>query len=226
MNNKKIGIIVGIIFIVIGFLAWLFVESSKPLPGEKFTDLGREHVPAGTKVDYNSNPPTSGKHYADWIRSGVYESPKEDGYLVHSLEHGYVILSYNCERKMTFKRHPELDSGSILNRFRIKSGMTVQEVYAHGLEEEASQSMQESSPSAVLSEAFRSDDCHKLVDQLIAIYEKKGKIRLIVIPRPNLDTRIALTAWTYIDKFDQFDASRIEKFIDAHLNQGPEKTME
>jgi len=192
---------------VVGFLIWLFVESSKPLPGTRIADLGREHVPAGTKVDYNSNPPTSGKHYADWIRSGVYETPKEDGYLIHSLEHGYVIMSYNCDKKVT--------------GYRLQGT-----VFAHGIEEEVNQSTTDASPSSALSDNFRSEDCHKIVDQLIAIYEKKGKTRLIVLPRPNLDSRIALTAWTYIDKFDQFDASRIEKFIDAHLNQGPEKTME
>ncbi|MBI3103672.1 DUF3105 domain-containing protein [Candidatus Daviesbacteria bacterium] len=192
------------------FLAWLFVESSKPLPGTKIADLGTEHVPVGTKVEYNSDPPTSGKHYGEWIRSGVYETPKEDGYLVHSLEHGYVIMSYNCEKRVVSRQ-----------------SSVVSIVYAHGTEEEeATSSAGEATESGMLSEAFRSDECHKLVDQLISIYEKKGKTRIIVLPRPNLDTRIALTAWDYIDKFNDFDEQRITSFIDAHLNQGPEKTME
>lgn len=193
--------------VLVGFLVWLFVASSKPLPGQKQADLGRGHVDIGTKVDYNSNPPTSGKHYGEWIRSGVYSEPKDDRNLIHSLEHGYVIMSYNCEKKTSNLR------------------WQMSNVYAHGIEE-ASPSGQESTSSAILSGAFRSDDCHKLVDQLISIYEKKGKKRLIVVPRPNMDVRIALTAWTYIDKFNNFDATRIENFIDAHLNQGPEKTME
>ncbi|MBI2018118.1 DUF3105 domain-containing protein [Candidatus Daviesbacteria bacterium] len=206
MDNKYILITVAILAFG-GFLVWLFIASSKPLPGIKVADLGRKHVPASEKVDYNSNPPTSGSHYADWVRSGIYEAPKEDGNLIHSLEHGYVIMSYNCEKQGT--------------GYRLQGT-----VYAHGIEEEATSSASESSPSATLSAAFRSADCHKLVDQLISVYEKKGKKKLIVIPRPNMDVRIALTAWTYIDKFDQFDASRIEKFIDTHLNQGPEKTVE
>ncbi len=221
---KKIIIIITLIVISIAFLVWLFIESSKPPPGTKIADLGRGHVQMGTVVDYNSNPPTSGKHYGDWIRAGIYDEAKDDRNLVHSLEHGYVIMSYNCEKKVT--------QSVILNlfqdpyRFRIKSGMTVKEAYAHGIEEEASQSAQESSPSAALPKVFKSEDCHKLVDQLISIYEKKGKTRLIIIPRPNLDARIAITAWNYLDKFDQFDSLRIEKFIDAHLNMGPERTME
>lgn len=203
-----IWVIGGVILAVI-LLSWLFISSSKPLPGTKIADLGREHVPVGTNVDYNSNPPTSGKHYADWIRSGVYETPGEDGNLIHSLEHGYVIMSYNCDKKVT--------------SYKLQVTRTA---YAHGLEEEEATSAAEATSSAELSGNFRSDDCHKLVDQLIAILEKKGKTRLIVTPRPNLDSRIALTAWNYIDKFDQFDQTRIEKFIDAHLNQGPEKTKE
>ncbi|MBI2039542.1 DUF3105 domain-containing protein [Candidatus Microgenomates bacterium] len=207
MNSK--WIIMGVvILLLVAFLIWLFVASSKPLPGQKIDDLGRKHVPVGTKVDYNSNPPTSGDHYADWVRSGVYDIPRDDGYLIHSLEHGYVIMSYNCARKETS------------NKRQVTSI-----VYAHGTEEEAS-SGAEATSSSELSAAFKSEDCHKLVDQLISIYEKKGKTRLIVTPRPELDARIALTAWNYIDKFDAFDGDRIEKFIDTHLNQGPEKTME
>ena len=33
-----------------------------------------------------------------------------------------------------------------------------------------------------------------------------------------MKTRIALTAWTYLDKFDEFDAERITDFIEAHIN--------
>lgn len=201
--SSKVIIIIIVIIFIIAFLAWLFIESSKPLPGTKIADLGRGHVPIGEKVDYNSNPPTSGKHFGEWIRAGVYSEPKDDRNLVHSLEHGYVIMSYNCGRKLTL----------------------IPEVFAHGLDESVFEAT-ESATASALPNTFNSEDCHKLVDQLTEIYEKKGKARLIVIPRPNLDSRIALAAWNYLDKFDTFDEARIEKFIDAHLNMGPEKTME
>ncbi len=207
--TKKISIILVIVALFGAFLAWLFIASSKPLPGTKIDDLGRGHVPVSEKVDYNSNPPTSGKHYEDWVRSGIYNEPKDDRNLVHSLEHGYVILSYNCAKQVTS------------NKLQVTSL-----VYAHGIEEEGTPSSKVATSSANLPESFRSENCHKLVNQLISIYNKKGKTRLIVIPRPNLDTKIALTAWNYVDKLDQFDLNRIERFIDAHLNQGPEKTME
>ena len=61
-------------------------------------DQGREHVPRSEwqKFKYNSNPPTSGPHDAVWTKAGVYAKPQGDGHLVHSLEHGYVVISYNC----------------------------------------------------------------------------------------------------------------------------------
>ena len=70
---------------------------SKPLMGEEIPDQGRGHVPDGTKLDFNSNPPTSGRHYAKWITRGIYDKSQIDGNLVHSLEHGAVILSYKSD---------------------------------------------------------------------------------------------------------------------------------
>lgn len=189
--NKKWVISAVIAALGVAILTWLFVESSKPLPGSKVDDLGRGHVPVGTEVSYNSNPPTSGRHYEDWIRAGVYETEKDDRNLVHSLEHGYIVMSYKCNTSTS------LSAG-------VKS-----------------EKSNEATESGQLSE-----ECKSRKDQLAKVYEKKGERKLIVVPGENLDTNFALTAWTYIDKFDSFDFARIEKFIDAHLNMGPEKTME
>lgn len=62
--------------------------------GEAVPLLGNDHVPVGTRVDYNSNPPTSGDHWpqpADW---GAYPEPLPDELVVHNLEHGGTWLSY------------------------------------------------------------------------------------------------------------------------------------
>jgi hypothetical protein len=48
---------------------------------------------------YNSDPPTSGPHYAEEAEAGFHDSngyTYPAGYLVHNLEHGYVIFWYNC----------------------------------------------------------------------------------------------------------------------------------
>jgi hypothetical protein len=50
--------------------------------------------------EYNSNPPTSGLHYASEAQAGFYDEniyTYPAGYLVHNLEHGYVIFWYNCD---------------------------------------------------------------------------------------------------------------------------------
>lgn len=64
------------------------------LAGQPVPILGRRHVPFGTKVAYNSSPPSSGPHWpkpADW---GVYRSPLPDERAVHNLEHGGIWISY------------------------------------------------------------------------------------------------------------------------------------
>lgn len=70
---------------------------NKPLLGEVITSQGANHVPNGTKVDYNSSPPTSGPHYANSQPAGIYDKPVPDGNLIHSMEHGAVILWYKSD---------------------------------------------------------------------------------------------------------------------------------
>lgn len=70
-------------------------QANKPFLGEKMEMEGANHVPEGTKIEYKSNPPHSGPHYDRTAHSGIYDKAPADGYLVHSLEHGAVILWYN-----------------------------------------------------------------------------------------------------------------------------------
>jgi hypothetical protein len=59
-------------------------------------DQGNAHVPNGTTVNYNSDPPTSGPHYAEPLPAGFYTDAVLDGHIVHSMEHGYVVIWYDC----------------------------------------------------------------------------------------------------------------------------------
>lgn len=59
---------------------------------ETFPDEGNAHVPVGTVVDYHTDPPTSGDHYPDPQPGGFYKNPVAAGFLVHSLEHGGVVI--------------------------------------------------------------------------------------------------------------------------------------
>jgi hypothetical protein len=54
------------------------------------------HVPVCSVIDYATNPPTSGPHYPTWAAYQTYASPVPRGFWVHSLEHGAVVISYNC----------------------------------------------------------------------------------------------------------------------------------
>jgi hypothetical protein len=209
MQRKFIYIGVAVLIMIL-VLCWLFYESSRPLPGQKqsyecdsYIDLTqleikntddkcRIHVPIGMEVKYPTNPPTIGPHFADWTRAGVYADVKDDRNLVHSLEHGYVLMFYKCN----------LES-------RVESL-------------ESSGSAEASGSAQVDTQAI----CDQRKDQLSAIYEKKGKKKLLVAPKSNLDTNYALSAWQYLDKFNNFEEKRVTDFIDAHLDNGPERTME
>ena len=61
----------------------------------------RSHVPEGTDPGpFNTNPPSSGTHYADHFSSEFFNENSFDfpeGYLIHNLEHGYAIFWYNCD---------------------------------------------------------------------------------------------------------------------------------
>ena len=107
-----IGGVIGIA--VVAGLAWLATQSRSresgetvPIPQVQPVEEMPEvvHVAEGTDPGpYNSDPPTSGKHYptqafADFVDEDGLESFGEfpAGYLVHSLELDYVIFWYNCE---------------------------------------------------------------------------------------------------------------------------------
>ena len=60
------------------------------------TVVASPHVPEGTAVVYGSNPPSSGPHYSVWANFQEFTHPVDDGYLVHALEHGAVLLLYAC----------------------------------------------------------------------------------------------------------------------------------
>ena len=44
----------------------------------------------------------------------------------------------------------------------------------------------------------------------------QGYRRVVIAPRSDLDTQYALTAWTRLDKFDTFDAARVDRFLNAY----------
>lgn len=87
-------------------IIWAIVGPSfRPEIGEAAPEMTPDHVQDGEDPGpYNTDPPTSGAHYARDLEPGFYEwgdiedlGPFPEGYLVHNLEHGYVIFWYNCD---------------------------------------------------------------------------------------------------------------------------------
>lgn len=64
---------------------------------QTFESEGREHVRDGTRVSYNSSPPTSGNHYAVPVIWNAYDAPVEQARAVHNLEHGGIVIQYGDE---------------------------------------------------------------------------------------------------------------------------------
>lgn len=239
MSNSSSKIFLGVILGVIVFAGWaVWREFSRELPGQAVSEIGADHVTDISSIEYNfSNPPTSGPHFAVWAKPGVYDRVISDGYLIHSLEHGYIVISYNCAKPIS------ISPFSIFNVYAHETGELHDEPIATGSGEATDSAkpltqLKFSPPQGMswftpenppekeveLSENFNSSQCRDLVNNLFEM--TKIADRVIVTPRPQNDSLIALTAWGRIDKLERFDKGRIENFIKAWHNKGPEKTAE
>jgi hypothetical protein len=87
------------VLLLAGVVAWSIQKANQPVPGEAVSIQGAEHIPVGqSHPQYNSDPPTSGWHYDEPARAGFYDTSLPDEQLVHNLEHGHVIISYDCDK--------------------------------------------------------------------------------------------------------------------------------
>lgn len=59
------------------------------------------------------------------------------------------------------------------------------------------------------------ESCRTLVEKLAGIVRRYD--HTVMAPYPGMSHRIALTAWTRIDKFNDFDEQRIVRFIEAYM---------
>lgn len=62
---------------------------------ESFPNQGNEHVDSVSQSTYDQFPPLSGPHYGGTVSAGFYEEEQSLGDLVHTLEHGAVIVYYD-----------------------------------------------------------------------------------------------------------------------------------
>lgn len=83
--------------IIFGGGWWLIRTTGPKGPdySQAYPILGRDHISDGTTyTSYNSNPPTSGPHYANPAPARFYDKELPDEQLVHNLEHGNIWIAY------------------------------------------------------------------------------------------------------------------------------------
>ena len=79
-------------------------------PGEEVAIMPTgNHVPEGQSVAYSTTPPTSGDHWERWADCGFYPDGVPDEVIVHNLEHGNIVVSYN----LLDQRETELLRGAL-----------------------------------------------------------------------------------------------------------------
>lgn len=73
-------------------------DPATPAPSGEYAvpDEGRYHIDIGKTADYKHFPPSSGLHYGKILSWGFYNEAIPPEYWVHSLEHGGVVILYNC----------------------------------------------------------------------------------------------------------------------------------
>ena len=80
--------------------------NSLPYVGQPVDEMPHTHVQPPANVTYLHTPPTSGCHYnlgyGDApIQTGLYNQSVPNEYWVHNLEHGYIVVLYNCPNGCT-----------------------------------------------------------------------------------------------------------------------------
>lgn len=122
--KKIIYWIVGLAVVFGG--GWLLISATGP-KGQDFSQsypvLGRDHIAEGTThPSYNSNPPTSGPHYASPATPRFYDQELPDEQLVHNLEHGHIWIAYkpNLSPEIV-KRLKGFAGGSVIVTARSKN---------------------------------------------------------------------------------------------------------
>ncbi|MFN3929383.1 MAG: DUF3105 domain-containing protein [Thermoflexus sp.] len=100
----------GIALLVLGGLAWWIYQQGQAYAAfqeavrrgqpalsrvETFPEEGRAHLQPGERANYRTDPPTSGPHSSEWVNPGFYTREQPPEHLVHSLEHGHVVIYYD-----------------------------------------------------------------------------------------------------------------------------------
>lgn len=93
--------VIGVGVLVLTFIGWLVWAnrpvsvSSDDLKGDEVQILSSAHVASASELQIPEGvPPAGGPHFVDPLPGGVYDSPIDDGRVIHSLEHGLIWVTY------------------------------------------------------------------------------------------------------------------------------------
>ena len=155
------------------------------------------HVAIGTDItSWDSNPPSSGEHYPIWAAYQAYSTPVPRGYYVHDLEHGGVVIVYNCAVGDAGQEVP-LDTSD-------------------GGDAGAGPCPSVAAQLQAIIDAFPNDPkCDPSQGQ--------PRVRFVLTPDPLLDVPVAATAWGWTYKADCVDPATLSKFAKDHYDQGTEE---
>jgi hypothetical protein len=89
---------VAVVVILFGALVYWLARPIDEGAVQSFANQGGIHIARGqTHPPYNSLPPTSGWHYADAVAPwGIASTQIPDEVQVHNLEHGGILIQYDC----------------------------------------------------------------------------------------------------------------------------------
>lgn len=89
------AVVAGLILAVAG--VWYVSRRPAAIPGEtQIPNEGAGHVPQDAPLTFEHYPPSSGNHYARTAEWGVYTTEIPEGNWLHNLEHGGIVILYNC----------------------------------------------------------------------------------------------------------------------------------
>ena len=92
-------LVIAVLVVVVAGLAVLVATQNRAEePGTFVPSMGNLHISDTTAagVQYNSNPPTSGPHSGEGLAAwGVHPEPVPTGLMIHNLEDGGVVVSYD-----------------------------------------------------------------------------------------------------------------------------------
>ena len=74
--------------------------------------MGAEHIPVGETANHSTTPPASGPHWPATAECGIHDEELPDELIVHNMEHGHVVISYNLPDLDEVRSLKELVEGS------------------------------------------------------------------------------------------------------------------